>query len=91
MGFLDKVKAWLGQEAAELADVRRGAEARIDADLGRREARLDETPEQAMERIQAEMAANDDSLDAIRDRISGTGARAEAERDLDPPPSADPR
>ncbi len=38
-----------------------------------------------MERIQAEMAANDDSLAAIRDRVSGTGARAEAGRELDPP------
>lgn len=89
MGFLDRLKAVLGREAADLADAKRNAEARIDADLSRREARLNETPEQAMERIQAEMAANDDSLQAIRDRVGGTGARAEAVRDLEAPPEPD--
>lgn len=81
MTWLDRVRAWLGQEKAELDDVRRG----LEADLDRRERQLQETPEQRLSRLQGEMKANDDAFEEVRRKAEGRQAAADATADLSQP------
>lgn len=78
MGFLDSVKSWFKEEAAEAADLGQETKSRLERDLDRREADLNLTPEERLEQLQDQIADGDDSFAAIQDKIEGRGALADA-------------
>ena len=82
MGFLDSLKSWLRSEAADLSDAKADLESNLDRSLTEREKRLNETPAEAMERLKGEIDTNQDSFNAIEDRLAHGQAKAEAHGDF---------
>lgn len=77
MGVFDTVKRWFSNEAAEARDMLDGTRDRMEFDLDRREAELTASPSEKLEMIQ-DSIDEDDSFDAVRDKIEGRTATAEA-------------
>lgn len=82
MGFLDSFKSWLRTEAAEAQDLGRETKGRMEADLDRREAELNLTPSERLDQLQDQIADGDSTLDALRDKIEGREALAEASAEV---------
>ena len=81
MGFLDSLKKWFSSEAAEVKSSVSTAQSKLETEMDRREADLAATPEQRLETIQSEI--DDDPFAAIRNKIDGTQAHADAVDELD--------
>lgn len=81
MGFLDSLKTWFRSESAEAKDLLGETRGRLETDLDRREADMAASPAERMEQLQ-EQIAGDDSFDALRDKVEGRGAKAEAVEEL---------
>jgi hypothetical protein len=74
-GFLDRLRAVLRREKAEVAESWGEAKARIEGALDRREAELQATPEERLAQVQRDIDASADDLEEIRRRIErGSGA-----------------
>ena len=69
--FLDRLKALLRREKAELDDALADAEARGNAALDARERELSATPEERLRIEQERAAAADAEYEALRRRIEG--------------------
>lgn len=82
MGMLERLRSWLASESAEARDVGRRTRSRLEAALDRREAELAAGPSEKLEMLQNQAAENDAAIEAIRDRIEGRTARADAVDDL---------
>ncbi len=78
MGFLDSLRNWFRAEAAEAKDVLDHTRARMETDLDRREAELAASPSEKLEMLQEEISAGDDGFEALRDKIEGRSAKADA-------------
>ena len=89
MGLLDSIAAWFKKETADVKEAVSGVTRDLDVNLSRKERDLDASPEERMDLIQEEIQDSDRSLDAIRDRIEGTAAHAEALEELATDPPAD--
>jgi len=81
MGFLDSLKTWFRSESAEAKDLLGDTKGRLETDLSRREADLAASPAERFEQLQ-EQIAEDNSLDALRDKVEGREAKAEAVEEL---------
>lgn len=81
MGFLDSVKAWFQNEAAEARDLGQETKGRLERELDRREADLARTPEERLEQLQSQIE-DDSGFAAIQDRIENRGALADATSDV---------
>jgi len=81
VSWLDRIRAALGRERDEAADVLDDARARLEADLARREAELAETPTEKLARITEEIEHGPDPLDEVRARIEAMGAAGAATGD----------
>ncbi|MDH4145845.1 MAG: hypothetical protein OEY23_11850 [Acidimicrobiia bacterium] len=82
MGFLDRLRAVFGREAADVREAWDDLSDSLERDLDRRERELHATPEEKIEILQGQIAANDDAFEAVRSRIEGQQAGAEAREDL---------
>lgn len=82
MGFLDTVRRWLADEAAEAKDSLDGLERRLDADLTRRERELERSPTERLDSIRAE-TGSDDLLAEVQDAVDRSAAAAEASAEVD--------
>lgn len=69
MSWLARLRAALGREAAEAADLIEATETRLDADLRRREADLAAGPDEQLARTLEEIAAEPDPFAEIRAKI----------------------
>ncbi len=81
MGLLDSITGWLRKEKSDIGDAIDDATESLDRDVQRKERELDATPEGRIEMIQGEI--DDDPFAAIRDRIEGSTADADAEAEVD--------
>mgnify|MGYP000657101169 CR=1 FL=1 len=81
MGFVDAVTGWFKREAGDVKASVDRLESDLDTGMSRKERELDATPEERMAMIQEESSA-DDALAAIRDKIDGVQAHAEANAEL---------
>ncbi len=88
MGFLDSLKTWFRSESADAKDLLGDTKSRLETDLDRREADLAASPAERLERLQ-EQIAEDDSFEALRDKVEGRGAKAEAVEELMVTPDQD--
>ena len=82
MGFLDSLRSWFRTEAAEAREVLDHTQSRMATDLDRREAALEAGPSERLEMLQEEISANDDGFEALRDRIEGRSAKADAVEEI---------
>ena len=69
MTWWDRLRAALGRERAEAADLVEDTRARLEADLARREAELAETPTEKLVRLTDELEHGPDPFDEVRARI----------------------
>ena len=83
MGFFDSLKNWFSSEVAEVKESASSAQSRLESEMDRREADLNASPEDKLDQIQSEIS--DDPFDAVRDKIDGQQAHAEAIEDLATP------
>ncbi len=83
MGFFDTLKNWFSSEVAEVKESASAAQTRLESEMDRREADLRATPEEKLDQIQSEIS--DDPFAAVRDKIDGQQAHAEAIEDLAAP------
>lgn len=81
MGLLDNITAWFKKESADVKDSMGKLERDLSSDLSAKERELSATPEQKMATIQDQIDDND-SFDAIRDRIDRSQAHADATAEL---------
>jgi len=70
----DRLRAALGRERAEAADLVGDTRARLEADLARREAELTETPTEKLARLTDEIEHGPDPFDEVRARIEAMRA-----------------
>ena len=80
MGFFDSVKNWFSSEVAEVKESASSAQSRLESEMDRREADLGASPQDKLDQIQSEIS--DDPFAAVRDKIDGQQAHAEAIEDL---------
>lgn len=80
MGFFDSVKNWFSSEVAEVKESASSAQSRLESEMDRREADLSASPQDKLDQIQSEIS--DDPFAAVRDKIDGQQAHAEAIEDL---------
>lgn len=73
LSFLDRLRAALRREKADVTEAWQDAKDRLDADMDRREADLAATPEDKLADIQADIDAHAGDLDEIRRKIDGPG------------------
>ena len=83
MGFFDSLKNWFSSEVAEVKDSASAAQSRLESEMDRREADLRASPQDKLDQIQSEIS--DDPFAAVRDKIEGHQAHAEAVEDLAAP------
>ncbi len=81
MGLLDSITAWFKSETADVKDAVGNVTRDLDADLSRKERELTASPAERIDMLQDEIDS-DNSLDAIRDRIDGATAHADAVEEL---------
>jgi flagellar motility protein MotE (MotC chaperone) len=74
--FLDRLRAALRRERADVAEAWDDAKARLDGAMDRREAELDATPEARLAQVQRDIDASSDALEEVRRKIEGTAAPA---------------
>ena len=82
MGFLDSLKTWFRSESADAKDLLGETRDRLASDLDRREAELHATPSERLEQLQEQIADGENSFDALRDKIEGREAKADAVDEL---------
>ncbi len=80
MGFFDSLKNWFSSEVAEVKESASSAQSRLESEMDRREADLDASPQDKLDQIQGEIA--DDPFAAVRDKIDGQQAHADAIEEL---------
>lgn len=80
MGFFDSLKNWFSSEVAEVKESASAAQTRLESEMDRREADLRASPQEKLDQIQSEIS--DDPFAAVRDKIDGQQAHAEAVEDL---------
>ena len=74
-GFLDRLRAALRRERADVAEVWDDAKARLEGAMDRREAEQQATPEDRLAQVQRDIDASADALEEVRRKIEGgTGA-----------------
>jgi phage shock protein A len=82
MGLLDTLRSWFASESAEARSLAGETRGRLEAELDRREAKLAASPEEKLDIIQGRIAEGETAFDALRDKIEGREARAEAVDEL---------
>lgn len=81
MGFLDKVKSFLGKEGADIGEALNKTKDRLNTDLDKRERDLNASPEEKLDAMTAELEDND-PLAEVRNKIDGQSANADANAEL---------
>jgi hypothetical protein len=83
MGLLHSISSWFSRESAEVRQSRDDLEQRIETDLTGKEQALSATPEEGVDQLQEAIADSETTFEAIREKIEGTSAHAEALVELD--------
>jgi hypothetical protein len=74
MRFTERVRVWLGREAADAQELAAETRERLEDDLGRRERELVASPDERLTTLQEQIAENDAAFRALQERLQSPPA-----------------